>query len=80
MYIVSSVKLQVLKLVFLVFAKPLTNQNTMSTFSKELLDSANEIICDKSLNDYQKYNEIEEMLLDEGYDADDMVDFLLALS
>ena len=54
--------------------------NTMAKFSKELLDSANEILCDKSLNDSQKYNEIEEMLLDEGYDADDMFDFLLALS
>lgn len=52
----------------------------MTTFSKELLDSANEILCDKYLNDFQKYNEIEEMLLDEGYDADDMFDFLLALS
>ena len=52
----------------------------MTTFSKELLASGNEILRDKSLNDYQKYNEIEEMLLDEGYDADDMFDFLLALS
>lgn len=52
----------------------------MTAFSKELLASANEILCNKSLNDFQKYNEIEEMLLDEGYDADDMFDFLLALS
>jgi hypothetical protein len=52
----------------------------MAKFSKELLASANEILCNKSLNDFQKYNEIEEMLLDEGYDADDMFDFLLALS
>ena len=51
----------------------------MTTFSKELLASANEILCDKSLDDFQKYNEIEEMLLDEGFDADDMFDFLLAL-
>ena len=52
----------------------------MAKFSKELLASGNEILCDKSLNDSQKYNEIEEMLLDEGYDVDDMFDFLLALS
>ena len=52
----------------------------MAKFSKELLASGNEILCNKSLNDYQKYNEIEEMLLDEGYDADDMLDFLLALN
>jgi hypothetical protein len=52
----------------------------MAKFSKELLASANEILCNKSLNDFQKYNEIEEMLLDEGYDADDMFDFLLSLS
>lgn len=51
----------------------------MAKFSKKLLESANEILCDKSLNDYQKYNEIEEMLLDEGYDSDDMIDILLAL-
>lgn len=51
----------------------------MAKFSKELLASANEILCDKSLDDFQKYNEIEEMLLDEGFDADDMFDFLLAL-
>jgi hypothetical protein len=51
----------------------------MTTFSKELIASANEILCDKSLNDFQKYNEIEEMLLDEGYDADYMLDLLLAL-
>ena len=51
----------------------------MAKFSKDLLASANEILCDKSLDDFQKYNEIEEMLLDEGFDADDMFDFLLAL-
>lgn len=52
----------------------------MAKFTKEMLKSANEIINDKSLDDYQKYHELEEMLYDEGYDADDMVDLLLTLS
>ena len=49
-------------------------------FSKELLQSANEIVNDKTLNDFEKLNEIEEMLLDEGYDADYVTDLLLELN
>lgn len=49
-------------------------------FSKELLQSANEIVNDKTLNDFEKLNEIEEMLLDEGYDADYITDLLLELN
>lgn len=52
----------------------------MAKFSKELLDTANEILCDNTLDIFQKNEELEEMLLDEGYDMDDMVDLLFALS
>lgn len=48
-------------------------------FSKELLDSCLEVLADKSLSDLNKYEEMEEMLLDEGYDADAIFDLLLAL-
>ena len=44
-----------------------------------MLKSADEILNDESLDVYQKYDELEEMLYDEGYDADDMVDLLLTL-
>ena len=52
----------------------------MAKFTKELLESANEILCDNTLNIFQKSEELEEMLLDEGYDMDDMVDLLFSLS
>jgi hypothetical protein len=39
-----------------------------------------EVLADKNLSDFQKYEELQEMLLDEGYDADNMYDLLLALS
>lgn len=49
-------------------------------FSKELIESGREIINDKSLDDYQKCNELEEMLLDEGFELDCLFDFILALN
>lgn len=52
-------------------------QDTM--FTKEFIMSAAEIIYDKSLNDEDKISELREMLLDEGYETDDLVDLLLAL-
>lgn len=52
----------------------------MAKFTKELLESANEILCDNTLDIFQKNEELEEMLLDEGYDMDDMVDLLFSLS
>ena len=52
----------------------------MAKFSKELLESENEILCDKSLNIFEKNEELEEMLMDEGYDLDDMMDLLFALA
>lgn len=48
-------------------------------FNKAFLDSCNEVLADSKLNDLQKYEELQEMLLDEGYDADEMHDLLLAL-
>ena len=51
-------------------------------FNKAFLDSCNEVLIDSKLNDLQKYEELQElqeMLLDEGYDADAMYDLLLAL-
>lgn len=51
----------------------------MAKFTKELLESANEILCDSTLDIFQKNEELEEMLLDEGYDIDDMMDLLFAL-
>ena len=48
-------------------------------FTKELLKSAGKIVDNKDLNDIQKYNELEDLLLDEGYDIDDMMDLLLDL-
>lgn len=51
-------------------------------FNKAFLDSCNEVLADSKLNDLQKYEELQElqeMLLDEGYDADAMYDLLLAL-
>lgn len=48
-------------------------------FTKELLESAGEIVDNTDLNDIQKYNELEDLLLDEGYDIDDMMDLLLDL-
>ena len=53
---------------------------TMAKFSKELLESANEILRDESLNIFEKNEELEEMLMDEGYDLDDMMDLLFALA
>jgi hypothetical protein len=52
----------------------------MAKFSKELLASANEILCDNTLDTFQKNEELEEMLLDEGYDLDDLMDLLFSLS
>ena len=49
-------------------------------FSDEMMVNANEIICDNSLNDFEKFDELAEILYDEGYDLDDMTDFLLELS
>lgn len=49
-------------------------------FSDEMMVNANEIICDNSLNDFEKFDELAEVLYDEGYDLDDMTDFLLELS
>ena len=48
-------------------------------FTKELLKSAGEIVDNKDLNDIQKYNELEDLLLGEGFDLDDMMDLLLDL-
>ena len=48
-------------------------------FPKALLKSGNEIVSNNNLDDYQKFDELSEMLLDEGYDLDDMTDFLLEL-
>lgn len=48
-------------------------------FSNALLKSGNEIVSNNNLDDYQKFDELSEMLLDEGYDLDDMTDFLLEL-
>ena len=48
-------------------------------FTKELLKSAGEIVNNNDLDDIQKYDELGELLLDEGYDLDDMVDLLLDL-
>ena len=48
-------------------------------FNKAFLDSCNEVLADSKLNELQKYEELQEMLLDEGYDADAMYDLLLAL-
>ena len=53
-------------------------QDTM--FTKEFIMSAAEIINDKSLSDEDKISELREMLLDEGYETDDLVDLLLALN
>lgn len=53
-------------------------QDTM--FTKEFIMSAAEIIHDKSLSDEDKISELREMLLDEGYETDDLVDLLLALN
>lgn len=52
----------------------------MTKFSKELLVSANEILCDDSLNIFEKNEELECLLVDEGYDLDDMMDLLFALA
>lgn len=49
-------------------------------FSDEMMANANEIICDNSLNDFEKFDELAEILYGEGYDLDDMTDFLLELS
>ena len=49
-------------------------------FSNEMMARANEIVCDDSLNDFEKFDELAEVLYDEGYDLDDMTDFLLELS
>lgn len=48
-------------------------------FTKEMLKSAGEIVENSDLNDIQKCNELEELLLDKGYDIDDMTDLLLDL-
>ena len=48
-------------------------------FNKAFLDSCNEVLRDEKLNDLQKYEELQEMLLDEGYDADEMQDLLVEL-
>ena len=52
----------------------------MPKFSKELLENANEILCDDSLDIFEKDEELECLLMDDGYDLDDMVDLLFALS
>lgn len=48
-------------------------------FPPHIIKQAEIILSDKSLNDIQKYEEMEEMLLDEGFDADCMFDLLMAL-
>lgn len=48
-------------------------------FNRAFLDSCLEVFADSNLSDLQKYEELQEMLLDEGYDADQMYDLLLAL-
>ena len=48
-------------------------------YNKAFLDSCLEVFADSNLSDLQKYEELQEMLLDEGYDADQMYDLLLAL-
>lgn len=48
-------------------------------FSSHIIEQAEAILSDKSLSDLQKYEEMEEMLLDEGFDVDCMFDLLLAL-
>jgi hypothetical protein len=45
-----------------------------------MMARANEIICDNSLDDFEKFDELTEILYDEGYELDDMTDFLLELS
>lgn len=47
--------------------------------SEAFRQSCLEVLADKNLNDLQKYEELQEMLLDEGYDADEMLDLLIAL-
>lgn len=49
-------------------------------FNKAFLNSCLEVLADSSLNDLQKYEELQEMLIDEGYGPDHMYDLLLALS
>ena len=49
-------------------------------FNNEMMVQANEIICDNSLNDFEKFDELAEILYNEGYDLDDMTDFLFELS
>jgi hypothetical protein len=48
-------------------------------FPSHIIKQAEAILSDKSLNDFQKYEEMEEMLLDEGFDVDYMFDLLMAL-
>ena len=48
-------------------------------FNKAFLNSCLEVLADAGLSDQQKYEELQEMLIDEGYDADHMFDLLLAL-
>ena len=50
-----------------------------TNFPKDLIDEANEILCDSSLNYFEKHDELSELLLDWGYDLDDTFDLLLAL-
>ena len=48
-------------------------------FSSEMITRANEIICDNSLDDFQKFGALVVVLYDEGYKLDDMTNFLLEL-
>ena len=57
----------------------LSSRQSFEKFTKEMLESAGEIVDDNGLNDIQKYNELEDLLLGEGYDLDDMMDLLLDL-
>ena len=48
-------------------------------FDKAFLNTCLEVLADSKLNELQKYEELQEMLVDEGYDADEMYDLILAL-
>lgn len=52
----------------------------MPSFSEELIEAANDVLNDNDLSLIEKYEELEYLLLDEGYDMDEMTDLLLTLS
>lgn len=49
-------------------------------FDNELLKEGNDILIDNTLSDIEKYEQLEELIENEGYTADDMFDFLQELS